>query len=189
MGIIKAGQIEKGIFLLVKGAPHQVVERDFVNPGKGSAFSRLKLKNVRNGLVLQETYKTQDNCEQVEVVDQDSQYMYNDGSSFHFMDAQTYDQFEVPMEAFESQAPYLREGDTYRLVVWEGEYLDIKLPPKMIFEVVEAPEAVKGNTVQGASKMVTTETGLEVKVPIFIKQGEKILVNTDTGEYVERVNK
>lgn len=186
--MIKAGQIEKGMFLLHKGDPYNVAEREFVNPGKGSAFVRLKLKNLRSGQVLKETMKSQDNVEDIEVLDRDCQYLYNDGSDYHFMDNETYDQFTVGVEGMEDRGLYMQEGETYKVIIWDGNPIDIKLPYKVVYKVTEAPEAVKGDTVTGATKMVTVETGLKVKVPIFIKEGERVLVNTETGEYVERVN-
>jgi len=166
--MIKAGQIEKGMVLLVKGHPHLVTDREFVNPGKGSAFVRLKLKNMRTGMVLAETYKTPDNVEEVQVVDKDAQYLYADGSNYVFMDTDTYDQFNIAMEGLEDKKLFMREGDSYRIFLYEDQALDIKIPPKMVFEIIEAEEAIRGNTVNGATKMVKVETGLEVRVPIFI---------------------
>ncbi len=186
--MIKAGQIDKGTFLLLKNAPYAVAEREFVNPGKGSAFVRLKLKNLLDGSVLKETMKSQDNVEDISVEDKDCQYLYSDGENFHFMDNETYEQFEIPVVSMEEKALYMKDGEVYRVVIWDGKPIDIKIPYKVVYEVTEAAEALKGDTVTGATKVVTVETGLKVKVPIFIKQGEKILVNTDTGEYVERVN-
>lgn len=185
---MKAGAIDKGIALLIKGSPFIVVEREFVNPGKGSAFVRLKLKSPATGKVLKETMKTQDNVEEIIVEDKESQYLYCDEDAFHFMDTETYDQFEVPMEGFTDYKLLMKDGDTYKVIMWDEKPLDIILPYKVVYEVTEAAEGVKGDTVQGASKLVKIETGLEVKVPIFIKQGERIMVNTETKEYVERVN-
>ncbi|WP_422481090.1 elongation factor P [Pleomorphochaeta sp. DL1XJH-081] len=187
--MIKAGQIDKGTALLIKGQPFICVEREFVNPGKGSAFVRLKLKSPATGQVLRETMKTQDNAEEITVEDRDCQYLYNDGEHFHFMMTETYEQIEVPMESFVDYQFIMKEGETYRVTFWEHQPLDIQVPTKVVYEVAEAEEAVKGDTVTGATKNVTTETGLVVRVPIFIKQGEKILVNTETKEYLERVNK
>ena len=185
---MKAGAIDKGIALLIKGSPYIVVEREFVNPGKGSAFVRLKLKSLATGRVLKETMKTQDNVEEILVEDKECQFLYSDAEAFHFMDTETYDQFEVPMEGFADYKLLMRDGDTYKIIMWEEKPLDIIIPYKVVYKVTEAFEGVKGDTVQGASKLVTIETGLEVKVPIFIKQGERIMINTETREYVERVN-
>jgi elongation factor P len=186
--MIKAGSIEKGMCILMKGDPYVVVEREFVNPGKGSAFTKAKLKNLKTGQVLKQVLKTQETVEDVEVVDRDSQYMYSDGENYHFMDMETYEQYMVPVEGFEEKGLLMKEGETYTVVFWEDTPIDIKLPFKVVYEVTEAGDAVKGDTVTGATKTVKVETGLEVKVPIFIKEGEKILVNTETKEYVERVN-
>lgn len=186
--MIKAGQIEKGTALLIKGQPFVCVEREFVNPGKGSAFVRLKLKSPSTGQTLSETMKSQDNAEDIVVNDNDCQYLFNDGENFHFMLTETYEQIEVPMASFPDYQYLMKDGETYRCTFWEEQILDIQIPGKVIFTVAEAEEAVKGDTVQGATKYVTTETGLKVRVPIFIKLGEKIRVNTDTKEYLERVN-
>lgn len=186
--MIKAGQIDKGTALLIKGQPFICVEREFVNPGKGSAFVRLKLKSPSTGQVLQETIKSQDNVEDINVEMMDYQYMYNDGENFHMMNVDSYDQIEVPMANFDGYELLMKDGETYRCTVYNDEILDIQIPSKVVYLVAEAEEAIKGDTVQGATKYVTTETGLKVRVPIFIKQGEKIRVNTETKEYLERVN-
>ncbi len=186
--MIKAGGIDKGMFILVKGEPHVVTEREFVKPGKGQAFVRVKLKNIRTGLVQRPVIKSHETVEDITVEDQSAQFLYADDAAFNFMDTETYEQFTVPAAGFESKRNYMKEGDTYELVMWESKPLDIKLPLKEVYTVSAAEDAVKGDTVTGASKTVTCETGLEVKVPIFIKTGDKVLVNTETGDYVERVN-
>ncbi len=186
--MIKAGALDKGMCILIKGDPYLIVERDFVNPGKGSAFVRLKLKNLVTGQVLKPTMKTQDIVEEVNVEDKNCQYLYADTDSYHFMDNETYDQFEIPVSGFEDMKFFMKDGETFKVSMWDERPIDIKIPYKIVYEVTEAEDGVKGDTVTGATKIVTIETGLKVKVPIFIKQGEKILVNTETKEYVERVN-
>lgn len=186
--MIKAGQIDKNTFLLIKGAPYAVVEREFVNPGKGSAFCRAKLKNLKTGQVLKETFKTQDSLEDISVEDRNCQYLYADGENYHFMSTEDYEQFEVPFKGFEEKQNYLLDGETYPIVFWDETPIDIKIPFKVVYTVTDAPEAIKGDTATNVTKVVTVETGLKVKAPFFIKEGEKILVNTETNEYVERVN-
>ena len=186
--MVKAGQLAKGMFVLFKNEPYLVADREFVNPGKGSAFVRLKLKHVKSGLVLRETIKSQETIEDITVEDAETQFLYADDESYHFMDSETYEQFTLPINGLEDRKSYLKEGETFQVVFWEEQPIDIKLPLKMVLAVTEAEEAIKGDTVSGTTKTVTVETGLTVRVPIFIKQGEKILVNTETGEYVERVN-
>lgn len=186
--MIKAGQIAKGQCLMWKDEPYLVSEREFVNPGKGAAFVRAKLKNVRTGRVLQETIKTNESVEEANVYDRDAQFLYADDEAYHFMDSENYDQFTVTRAGLEDRIYYLLEGETYRVVMWEANPIDVTVPLKMTLTVAEAEEALRGDTVTGATKPVKTDTGLEVKVPIFIKQGDRILVNTESGEYVERVN-
>jgi len=186
--MVKAGQVAKGMFLLFKGEPYLVAEREFVNPGKGSAFVRLKLKNLKTGLVIRETIKSQEAVEDIVVESRDCQYLYGDGENYHFMDTTTYEQFTVSVVGLEQRRDYLKEGEMFQVVEWDDQPIDIKLPFKMAFKVIHAEDAVKGDTVSGTTKLVTIETGLRIKVPIFIKEGESILVNTETGEYVERAN-
>lgn len=186
--MIRAGAIDKGMFLLVKDQPHLVAEREFVNPGKGSSFVKLKLKNLITGQVLRETMKSNDNVAEAEVSEKPGQYLYADETGYHFMDTDSYDQYTISSEAVGGKGKLIKEGDTYRIVMWGEEPIDIQLPFKLVYKVTEAPQAVKGDTVTGGTKGVTVETGLDVKVPLFIKEGDRILVNTETGEYVERVN-
>ena len=186
--MIKAGQINKGMFILVKNEPHLVAEREFVNPGKGQAFCRLKLKSVRTGLVVRQTFKSHESLEDVAVDDQPAQFLYHDDESYHFMDSESYEQVAIAKEGLEDRQSYLKEGDTFDLVVYDGQPIDIKIPFKMVLEVTETEPAAKGDTVTGATKLVSVETGYQVKVPLFIKQGDRVRINTETGEYLERVN-
>jgi elongation factor P len=186
--MIKAGQISKGMSLRIKGDPYIVMEREFVNPGKGSAFVRLKLKNLITGSVIKETIKSQDQVEDVLVETKEAQFLYLDQESYHFMDNSSYEQYAISVEGLEERKNYLKEGESYQIVFWEDHPIDIRLPLKIVLTVTSAQHAVKGDTVSNITKAVGTETGLEVKVPIFIKEGDRILVNTETGEYVERVN-
>ena len=186
--MIRAGAIEKGTVLLMKGEPFVVVEREFVNPGKGSAFVRLKMKSISSGQTLRETMKTQDNVEDASVDERTCQYLYADGAFMHFMNTESYEQFDVPVADFEEKKLFMKDGETYKVIVWEDRPIDIIIPYKVVYTVTEASEALKGDTVTNATKTVTLETGLTLRVPIFIKQGEKVLINTETREYVERVN-
>ncbi|MHB0898156.1 MAG: elongation factor P [Spirochaetales bacterium] len=186
--MVRGGDINLGTCLLINGNPHIVVDREFVSPGKGSAFARVKAKSLKSGNVITQTIKTADFVEDAQVDLTDCQYQYSDGESYMFMNNETFEQFGVSMTIHADKKPYLKEGETYTLVMWENEAIDIKIPYKMIFTVVESENYIKGDTVSGATKPITTETGLVVRVPLFIKQGERILVNTETNDYVERVN-
>jgi elongation factor P len=186
--MIRGGDIVKGSCLLQKGQPYLVVEREFHNPGKGTAIARIKMKSIKDGSVLTMTIPTQQEVEDAEVSVHSCQYQYADKDSFHFMDNDNYDQFEVPISDMEEKKYYLKESEVYDLTVWEEKVIDIKIPTKMVFTVAESENYVKGDTVSGATKPIVTETGLTIRVPLFIKQNEKILINTETNEYVERVN-
>jgi elongation factor P len=186
--MIRGGDIVKGSCLLQKGQPYLVVEREFHNPGKGTAVARIKMKSIKDGSVLSLTIPTQQEVEDAEVDLRECQYQYADQDSYHFMDNKSFEQYEVPIADMEDKKYYLKDGDPYELTIWEGKVIDIKIPYKVVFTVAESENYIKGDTVSGATKPVVTETGLTVRVPLFIKQGEKILVNTETNEYVERVN-
>jgi len=186
--MIRGGDIVKGSCLLQKGQPYLVVEREFHNPGKGTAIARIKMKSIKDGSVLTLTIPTQQEIEDAQVEIRTCQYQFADQDNYHFMDNESYEQYEVSMSDHEDKKLYLKESDVYELTIWEGKVIDIKIPYKVVFTVAESENYVKGDTVSGATKPVTTETGLVVRVPLFIKQGEKILVNTETNEYVERVN-
>ena len=186
--MIRGGDIVKGSCLLQNGQPYLVVEREFHTPGKGTAIARVKMKSIKDGAVLTLTIPTQQEVEDAQVEIHTCQFQYADTDNYHFMDTDTYDQHEIPITSHEDKKYYLKDGESYELTFFDGSVIDIKIPYKVVFTVAESENYVKGDTVSGATKPVITETGLTVRVPLFIKQGEKIRVNTETNEYVERVN-
>jgi elongation factor P len=186
--MIRGGDIAKGTCLLRNGQPYLVVEREFYSPGKGTAVVRIKMKSIRDGSVLPDTIPTQQEVEDAQVETHTCQFQYTDQDNYHFMDNDSFEQYEVPIVDMEDRKFYLQEGEAYEITLWDGRVIDIKIPYKIVFTVAESENYVKGDTVSGATKPVITETGLTVRVPLFIKQGEKIRVNTETNEYVERVN-
>ena len=186
--MIRGGDITKGTCLLQNGQPYLVVEREFHKPGKGTAIARVKAKSIKDGSVLSLTIPTQQEVEDAHVEYRRSQFQYMDSENYHFMDNETFEQYDVPIAGLEETKLYLKEDENYELIIFEDTVIDIKVPLKMVFEVAEAEHYIKGDTVSGATKPVVTETGLTIRVPLFIKQGEKIRINTETNEYVERVN-
>ena len=186
--MIRGGDIVKGTCLLQKGQPFLVVDREFHNPGKGTAVARIKMKSIRDGSVLSLTIPTQQEIEDAQVSIHNCQYQYSDQDNYFFMDNESFEQYEVPISEHSDKKFYLKESEAYSITIWEGKVIDIGIPYKVVFIVAESENYIKGDTVSGATKPITTETGLVVRVPLFIKQGEKILVNTETNEYVERVN-
>jgi len=186
--MIKGTDINKGTCLLQKGQPYLVVEREFHTPGKGTAVARIKMKSIKDGSTLSLTIPTQQEVEDAQVEIHNAQYQYSDQENYHFMDNQSFEQYEVSIEENPEKKLYLQEGNSYQIIIWEGKIIDIQIPYKVVFTVAESENYIKGDTATGATKPIKTETGLTVRVPLFIKQDERILVNTETNEYVERVN-
>ena len=185
---MNATEIKKGKAIIQKNEPHMVVEANFVFPGKGQAFVKTKLKNLKTGNVVEHVFKSNVQVEEADVQFRKVSFLYSDDENFYFMDQATYEQQQVPSDVVADRKKFMQEGQIYKGMFLDEFIFDIELPPKMVFEVVEAPPGVKGDSSAHVTKKVKVETGAIVSVPLFIKKGEKIRVNTDTGEYVERVN-
>jgi elongation factor P len=187
MATISTGDFKKGIFVTFKNEPHQIMEFQHVNPGKGSAFVRTRLKSLKTGKVQEFTYKSGESVEELPVETHEMQYLYPEGDGYVFMDNRTYDQVTVPKLLIGDFVRFMKENDTYQILTHEEEAVGVRLPKKVRLMVTEANEGgARGNTVGGALKAVTLETGAEVNVPLFIKQGEMIAIDPETGTYVER---
>jgi elongation factor P len=184
--MVKAGSITKGMFLQWRGEPVLVVDKEFFNPGKGSAVVRLKLKNLKTGNVVKEVLRTDEMVDEIQVNHRKVQFLYKNGDQFVFIDPKTYEQIEVEKRVIGESEKFIKEGEKYSLAVWEDQIVSITLPKKIVFEVVNTEAAARGDTVTGATKLATLDNGAVVKVPLFIKKGEKVIVNTETGEYVGR---
>ena len=183
---IKANQLKRDMFVLYKNAPHMVLKCEFYFPGKGSAFARTRLKNVKTGNVYDYTYKSSESVEVVEVETTELQYLYQDGTTYHFMNPQTFEQHEVAEWVFDGKEKFLLSEAKMFFHSYEGEIIGVRFPPKVTVKVIEAASAVAGNSVNAPKKTVKIENGVEVLVPLFVKQGETIIVDTTTGEYVSR---
>ena len=186
MSTMRANQLKTGVFVLYKGQPCAVVKCEFYFPGKGSAFARTRMKNVKTGNVYEYTFKSAEMVETVDVDTVELQYLYSDGDTYYFMNPQTYDQFEVEKPLFDSKEKYLLPEMKMFVSFYEGKPIGVRFPLKVTVKVTEASDAVAGNTVNAPKKTVTIETGVEVMVPLFIKQGETIIIDTATDEYVSR---
>lgn len=181
--------IRKGVVIRYQNDLFVVVEFQHVNPGKGSAFVRTKMKNLSNGMVIENTFKTGDSIDIVQINYQTMQYLYQNGEVYSFMDMESYEQVDMDKDLIGDGTQYLKEGLNVVVGMYEGNPVSIQIPKKVKYTVIEAPPAVKGNTASGnVTKEITLGNGLVVKAPIFIKEGEEILVNTETGEYSERAN-
>jgi len=181
-----AGEIKRDSVLRYKNEIWVVSDFQHVNPGKGSAFVRAKLKNVKTGKALENTFKSNETVEFVEMDRKNLQYTYNDGSVWNFMDTDSYDEITLSKEQLGEKAGLIKEGQEVDGWFYEGECLIINMPKKVTLEVVDAPPAVKGDTSNNVTKEVTLETGYKVKAPIFIKTGDKLILSTEDGSYVER---
>lgn len=179
--------ISKDIVIRFKNDLFLVVDFQHVNPGKGSAFVRARLKNIRSGKVVEYTFKAGEEIEVVEVERRKLQYLYADAEGFHFMDPKSYDQVTISAETIGDKAKFLFEGQEAVVLFLDVTPLTIDIPRKVTLAVVEAAPGVRGDTASGnVTKEAMLENGLKIRVPMFIKEGERVIVNTDTGEYVER---
>ncbi|MDO5003233.1 MAG: elongation factor P [bacterium] len=184
--MINVNDIKNGVTIIIDGQIYQVVEFLHVKPGKGSAFMKTKLRNLRTGGIVEKTFNTNVKFEKANINKQNVQYLYNTGDTYFFMNMDNYEQLELSASQVGDNKNYLIENMNVYVILYEGELLGIDLPDKVEFTVVETEPAVRGNTTNNALKDATVETGLVVKVPMFIEQGEKILVTTADGKYSSR---
>lgn len=164
-----------------------VVEKEFHNPGKGAAVVRLKLRGLKTGNVTKEVIKTDQEIEEATVEHKPVNFLYK-GENFVFVSPFTFEQYEVEPKILAGEEGFIKEGEEYQIAIYEGRVIGVRMPKKIVFEVTEAEDSSRGDTVTGATKPVKLDSGLVVQVPLFIKKGEKILVNTETKEYMGRKN-
>lgn len=180
--------IEKDVVFRWKNDLYAVVDFQHVNPGKGSAFVRTRLKNIRSGKVVENTFKSGEELDIVDVEKKRMSYLFSDATTATFMDPHSYEQVPVPKELIGDRAGYLKEGLECTVVLFEGNPVNIEFPKKIAYVVLNAPDAVRGDTSNRVTKEIELETGLKIQAPIFIKTGEKVVISTETGEYVERTS-
>ena len=184
--MINVNDIKNGMTIMIDGQIYLVLEFLHVKPGKGSAFMKTKLRNMRTGGIVEKTFNTNVKFEKANINKQNVQYLYNTGDTYFFMNMDNYEQLELSAEQIGDNKNFLIENMNVYVILYEGELLGIDLPDKVELEVTETEPAVRGNTTNNALKDATLETGLVVKVPMFIEQGEKILVTTADGKYSSR---
>ena len=188
MSKISTSDFQKGTFIEFRGEPFQITEFQFYNPGKGSAVVRTKLKNVKSGRVLDFTFKSGETVEEIPVETREMQYLYSQGDEFVFMNQTTFEQINLAKEVLGNLSNFLKEGDILQILLHEGQAISVRVPKKVRLTVTEADEGAKGNTVGSAKKNVTVETNATVLVPLFIKEGDTIAIDPESGEYLERVS-
>ena len=184
--MISAGDFRNGITLEIDGAIFQIVEFQHVKPGKGAAFVRTKLKNIINGGVVERTFRPTEKFPQARIDRKDMQYLYSDGDLFNFMDVETYDQVALNAETIGDSLKFVKENEMCKVCSHNGNVFAVEPPLFVELEITETEPGFKGDTATGATKPATVETGAVVYVPLFIEQGEKIKIDTRTGEYLSR---
>ncbi len=178
--------LKKGVICQIDGKPYRVIDYGQKVMGRGGSIVNVRLKNLIDGSVISKTFKGQDKIEPAEVSLKKVQFLYRDGEDFFFMDPESFEQFELSSQTVDAAADYLKEGNSLNLQLFNDKIINIELPKNIYLEVTYTEDVVKGDTTSSVLKDATLETGLVVKVPAFIKQGDVISVDTSTGEYRER---
>jgi elongation factor P len=184
---ISVNDLKNGITLELDNGLFQVVEFQHVKPGKGGAFVRTKIRNVKTGAVIDKTFNAGIKVEQAIVDRQDMQFLYKDGADYVFMNTSTYDQMNVPSVALGEAADYLTEQMVAQIALYQGEIIGVEIPASVELTIAETEPGIQGDRVSGARKPATLETGLVVQVPLFVGPGDRVKVDTRTGEYITRV--
>ena len=185
--MISAGDFRNGITIELEGNIYQIIEFQHVKPGKGAAFVRTKLKNIKSGGVVEKTFRPTEKCPQARIDRKEYQYLYADGDLFYFMNVENYEQIALNEETIGDALKFVKENEMVKVCSYNGNVFAIEPPLFVELEITETEPGFKGDTAQGASKPATVETGATVSVPLFVNQGDKIKIDTRTGEYLSRV--
>ena len=184
--MISAGDFRNGLTVLIEGNIYQILEFQHVKPGKGAAFVRTKLKNIISGGVVEMTFRPTEKFDTAHIDRKDMQYLYSDGELYHFMDVETFDQIAVDGDTVGDSLKFVKENEMVKVCSHEGNVFSVEPPISVELEVTETEPGVKGDTATGATKPAIVETGASVLVPLFVNQGDKIKIDTRTGEYSSR---
>ncbi|MGJ8687831.1 MAG: elongation factor P [Spongiibacteraceae bacterium] len=187
MANYSSNEFRSGLKVMLDGEPCSILDSELVKPGKGQAFSRVKLRNLNSGRVWERTFKSNESLEGADVMETEMEYLYSDGEFYHFMDPANFDQFQADDNAVGDSKLWLKEQDVCTVTLYNGAPLSVTPPNFVEIEIAETDPGLKGDTAQGGTKPAYLTTGAMVKVPLFINQGEVIRVDTRSGEYVSRV--
>lgn len=179
-------EFKSGLKIILDGDPYSIVENEFVKPGKGQAFNRVRVRNLKTSRVIEKTFKSGDVVEAADVVDAEMQYLYQDGSHWHFMHPETFEQYQADPAAVGDASSWLKGEELCTVTLWNGRPLQVLPPHTVILRVVKTDPGLRGDTSGGGGKPAVLETGASVRVPLFVQEGELIKVNTRTAEYVAR---
>lgn len=185
---INAGNLKKGDFIDYQNDIWQVIKAEFYSPGKGSALMKTKIKNQKSGKVVDVTFKSNEEVETLPVEIKEMLYLYKDNENLYFMDERTFEQFSLPISVVGDLANFLKENTKLYTLFYEDKIINIRPPMSVVLQVIKTEEAVKGDTVTGAKKPAIVETGAKIMVPLFIKKGDYVSINPETGEYTGKVN-
>lgn len=186
MATYSTNEFRAGLKVMLDGDPCAIVENEFVKPGKGQAFNRVRLRNLKTGRIWERTFKSGESLEGADVMDTDMQFLYNDGEFWHFMDQVSFEQHAADQNVVGESAKWLKEEDTCIVTLWDGIPLSVAAPNFVELEIVETDPGVRGDTATGGTKPAKLSTGAVVNVPLFLSEGEVIKVDTRTGTYVSR---
>ncbi len=186
MANYSTNEFKNGLKIMIDNDPCAIIENEIVKPGKGQAFNRIKIRNLKTGRVIERTYKSGESVEAADVLDVKLQYLYNDGDVWHFMDADSYEQYEAQESAVGDTAQWLKGEEICEVTLWNNSPISVTAPNFVFLEVTETDPGLKGDTASGGNKPATLETGAVVKVPLFMETGEILKIDTRTGEYVGR---
>ncbi|MDR0462728.1 MAG: elongation factor P [Pseudomonadales bacterium] len=186
MATVNGGNLKKGLYILFKNEPYQVIGTQFVSPGKGSAFTRAKLRGVKNGNTLEFTFKSTENLEILDVGSRELTFSYIDGEEVSFMDMRTYEQFNIKKDLIADKIGLLVPDLNVYVIFFNDEAIGVNFPPKVKMKVTVAEDAARGDRQTAGKKPVTMETGLVVQAPLFIKPGDTLIIDTETNAYVSR---
>lgn len=186
MSYYSTNEFKSGLKVMLDNDPCSILENEFVKPGKGQAFNRVKLRNLRTGRVLERTFKSGDSLPGADIVEVEMEYLYNDGEAWHFMVPENYEQHVLSSALVGDSAKWLQVQDVCIVMLWNGAPISIVPPNFITVKVTETEPAVKGDTVSGATKAATLETGAVIRVPLFVSEGDLLKVDTRTGDYVSR---
>ena len=189
MASYNTSEFRSGLKIMIDGDPCSIIENEFVKPGKGQAFSRVKIRNLKNGRVLDKTFKSGETFDAADVIDIEMQYLYNDGEFYHFMVPENFEQHAADANAVGDAHLWLKAQDVYEVTLYNGSPIGVAPPNFVELEVTETDPGLKGDTAQGGTKPATLETGAIVKVPLFIEIGEVLRIDTRSGDYMSRVKK
>ncbi|HLF30431.1 MAG TPA: elongation factor P [Xanthomonadales bacterium] len=187
MASYSTSEFRSGLKIILDGDPYNIVENEFVKPGKGQAFSRVKVRNLKTGRVIERTFRSNESVEAADIFELDVQYLYNDGDFWHFMNPQTFEQHACSKESVGEDTKWMKEEATCQMMLFNGEPLSVRPPNFAELRIIATDPGVRGDTSGGGGKPATLETGAVVRVPLFVNVDEVIKVDTRTGEYVSRV--